>query len=327
MEINAFINLWQSADETIPIQTSGSTGIPKIFLAQKKHMVNSARRTCDFLGLKSGDVALLCLPLDYIAGKMMVVRSLVRDLRLVTVKPTSHPLVAVNARIDFAAMIPLQLHATLTDANETQKLRNIRQLIIGGGAIDTEDEKKIKDFPHDIWSTYGMTETLSHIAMRKVNGPDADEWYTPLSGVTLTTDAEHCLIIDAPEICSQTLRTNDIVRLRTNACGIRQFKILGRKDNVINSGSIKIQIEDIEQRLKPHLDRPFMISKRKDAAFGEIMVLLTQDTDIPHVKTICQSRLAPHYRPKVYLSVRTLPYTANGKPARAQAEEIAQSSL
>ena len=296
------------------VKTSGSTGEPKRMMVEKSRMLNSARITCDFLGLKPGDTALLCMSTDYIAGKMMIVRSIERGLKLISVEPSGHPL-ANNYQLDFAAMVPMQVYNSLQVPDEKERLMAIRHLIIGGGAIDDAMEAELKKFPNAVWSTYGMTETLSHIALRRISGPEASEWYMPFPTVKLSTTDEGCLVIDAPEVCADTLVTNDIVELKSDG----RFRVLGRKDNVICSGGIKIQIEEVERELKPYARVPYIISKKKDEKFGEIVVLLTEG-DIDEMKTICEMYLPKYHRPKLYQHVDQIPLTETGKPARKKAE-------
>ena len=321
----AFIDEWNNDSAYVEVKTSGSTGEPKRMLVEKRRMLNSARITCDFLGLKPGDTALLCMSTDYIAGKMMVVRSIERGLRLVEVEPCGHPLAdnyqlsTINYQLNFAAMVPMQVYNSLQVPEEKERLMAIRHLIIGGGAIDEAMETELRTFPHAVWSTYGMTETLSHIALRRISGPEASEWYMPFPTVKLSTTNEGCLVIDAPEVCAQTLTTNDIVDLKSDG----RFRIRGRKDNVICSGGIKIQIEEVEQTLKKYMRVPYIISKRKDEKFGEIMVLLTEG-DTAEAQTICEQVLPKYYQPKVYLHVNQIPLTETGKPARKKAEELAR---
>ena len=163
MTLEDFLSEWNNDSDRVLVHTSGSTGKPKPMMVEKKRMLNSARITCDFLGLKPGDSALLCMSLDYIAGKMVVVRSIERHLHLISVSPSGHPLKDVNEEITFAAMVPMQVYNTLQVPEERERLCHIRHLIIGGGAIDAALEKELKSFPGNIaiWSTYGMTETLS----------------------------------------------------------------------------------------------------------------------------------------------------------------------
>ena len=316
MSIEEFLEEWNNPSPYIKVKTSGSTGEPKPMLVEKRRMLASARITCDFLGLRPGDTALLCMSLDYIAGKMMVVRSLERGLKLTTVEPSGHPLSTSNLPPStfhlphFTAMVPLQVYNTLQVPEERERLKQIKHLIIGGGAIDDSLAAELKDFPNHIWSTYGMTETLSHIALRRLNGPEASEWYTPFPSVHLSLSDEGCLIIDAPEVCPEPLITNDIAELST-----RQFRILGRKDNVICSGGLKIQAEELERQLRPHMSAPFVISKRADEKFGEVVVLITEGSP-SDARIICERILPKYHQPKAYLHLDQIPLTETGKIAR-----------
>lgn len=318
MELTEFLAEWHNDNDRILVHTSGSTGKPKPMMVEKRRMLNSARITCDFLGLKPGDTALLCMSLDYIAGKMMVVRSLQRDLQLTTVRPSSHPLADETLpSFTFAAMVPMQVYNTLKVPRERERLMHIRHLIIGGGAISDELAQMIKPLPNAVWSTYGMTETLSHIALRRLNGPDASLWYTPFDGVEVSLNAEGCLVIDAPQVCAEALATNDIAEFSTDArTGKTLFRIKGRKDNVVCSGGIKIQIEEVEEALRPHLSSPFMIVKKQDAQLGEMAVLLTEGKDLTIVEEKCRNTLPPYWVPRMFLHIDALPLTETGKPKR-----------
>ena len=324
MSLDEFLEEWNNPSPYVHVQTSGSTGTPKPMLVEKQRMLNSARITCDFLGLREGDTALLCMSLDYIAGKMMVVRSIERGLKLITVEPSGHPLSTPHSPLSFAAMVPMQVYNTLQVAEECERLKQIRHLIIGGGAIDDALASALKTFPNHVWSTYGMTETLSHIALRRLNGPEASEWYTPFPSVKVSLNEDSCLVIDAPLVCATRLVTNDIAELSSGTVPNMKFRILGRKDNVICSGGIKIQIETVERQLRPHLQAPFLITKRPDAKFGEVAVLLTEGT-VPEAKEVCLRILPKYHQPRVYLHVDQIPLTATGKPARKEAENIAKS--
>ena len=286
MTIFDFINSWNNDDCCLQVHTSGSTGKPKNMLVEKMRMMNSARITCDFLNLKAGNTALLCMSADYIAGKMMIVRSIERELCLVSEKPCGHPLsdeaLATASRLNFkrtsadslkatiteegayhldnddahldndgahplfcfAAMVPMQVYNSLQIPKERARLARIKHLIIGGGAIDDALAAELKTLPNAVWSTYGMTETLSHIALRRLNGPDASLWYTPFDSVQVQLNDEGCLVIDAPQVTPHPIITNDIAEIVTTPH--TRFRIKGRKDNVICSGGIKIQIEEVE---------------------------------------------------------------------------------
>ena len=332
MDLEAFLAEWHNDSPTVLVHTSGSTGKPKPMLVEKRRMQASARITCRFLGLHEGDTALLCMPLDYIAGKMMVVRALTCGLQLVSVPPSSHPLATSHlspfpSRLDFAAMVPLQVWNSLQVPEERHRLMHIRHLIIGGGAIDQALASQLADFPHQVWSTYGMTETLSHIALRRLNGPEASDWYTPFDGVALSLTDEGCLIISAPAVHEGPLVTNDIAELSPSAPASfpRRFRILGRKDNVVCSGGIKIQIEEVERLLRPHLHVPYMITKAPDEKLGEQVVLLTESKTVGDVLALCRLHLPKYWVPRRILSVDRLPLTETGKPARHEAERMAMT--
>lgn len=339
MTLKEFLDSWHNGGATIRVKTSGSTGMPKEMEVEKKRMLASARVTCDFLGLRQGDTALLCMSLDYIAGKMMVVRSIERGLRLMTVEPSGHPMKGLTEAADLVAMVPMQVYNTLQVESERRLLMQSKHLLIGGGAIDKELEAALRDFPNAVWSTYGMTETLSHIALRRINGKEASPWYVPFDAVEVRQNADGCLVIDAPGICSETLTTNDIVEMHADG---RRFRIVGRKDNVICSGGVKIQIEEVEALLKGHVDVPFVVTKCRDEKFGEAVVMLYESGEQSFATTVaggngngagCCSlrrvaeRVLPRYwQPKYYFAVDSLPLTGTGKPARKQAELLAESA-
>ena len=327
MTLEEFLAQWNDTSDVIEVHTSGSTGKPKRLLVEKRRMVNSARITCDFLGLKEGDSALLCMPLDYIAGKMVVVRSLVSHLHLISVMPSSHPLKDITQPIDFAAMVPLQVYSSLQEPAERERLMSIRHLIIGGGAIDDSLESQLQQFPNAVWSTYGMTETLSHIALRRISGENSLLWYSPLDGVDVSLSSDSCLEIYAPQVNPEKLHTNDIAELRTLPDGSKEFRILGRKDNVIDSGGIKIQAEEVERLLRPHLSCGFMITKVSDARLGEAVTILIESDDAYLALSICKHVLPKHWVPRHVLPISHIPLTETGKPARAEAEALAKKLL
>ena len=319
MTLDEFVSDWLSDSPTLLVHTSGSTGKPKPMLVEKRRMEASARITCGFLGLRAGDTALLCMPLDFIAGKMVVVRSLVWGLQLVAVEPSGHPLKGLTESPTFAAMVPMQVYNSLKVEEERRLLRDIKHLIIGGGAVNSDMAEALRGFPNAVWSTYGMTETLSHIALRRLSGAEASEWYEPFDGVGVTTSADGCLVIDAPAVCAQPLVTNDIAEIAPDG---RRFRIRGRRDNVVCSGGLKLQIEEMEARLQPHLNVPYMISKRPDDKFGEAVVLLAVTDDMESVCEVCRKHMPRYEQPRYFLAVSELPMTSTGKPARAEAMKI-----
>ncbi len=319
--LSAFLAQWNDPNPRLLVHTSGSTGKPKPLWVEKERMRASARMTCSFLGLQPGDTALLCLPLQYIAGIMMVVRSLEWGLTLQTASP-QHPETGGDPPV-FSAMVPLQVACLLQSPSGREWVRGIRHLLIGGGAIDASLEQELRSFPGAVWSTYGMTETLSHIALRRISATagniDTDEvspWYTPLPGVRLHQNAEGCLVIDAPRVCAETLVTHDMAEMLPDG----RFRILGRLDNVICTGGIKVQIEQAEALLRPYLGGTFLITSRPDALYGEAVVMLTTrpvDETVFHV-------LPPYWKPRHIIPVSSLPFTATGKPDRAEAKRRAK---
>ena len=319
-ELFTFLQAWWDDSPTLTVHTSGSTGTPKNIVVEKERMMQSAITTCSALGLKQGNKALLCLPVRYIAGKMMVVRSLVAGLDLYTVAPDGRPLATIpnDLIFDFAAMVPLQVFNSLSDSKS--KLDVIKNCIIGGAAIDPELEKKVAALPNAWYSTYGMTETLSHIALRRLNGPVRSETYSPVSNVNISLSEEGTLVIDAPLICPETIVTNDIARILPDG----SFEILGRKDNVINSGGIKLQTEQIERKLSQILDIPFCITSAPDPKLGEKVVLLIESKEISEQNLLnkISCYLEIYEIPKLITLIDKIPMTPNGKIDRKAARKL-----
>lgn len=290
------------------------------------------------------------MPLEYIGAKMLVVRALIAGLDLYLVKPSLHPFLDVmNTHnyphtFDFIPMTPQQAWVTLTgltqEANfststqsqrenyqEISLFKNTKHILLGGMAVGEELEEKIIHFPNAIWSSYGMTETLSHIALRKVNGKDASFYFTPLEGVKVELSAQSTLIIDAPKISKERLYTNDYATILADG----SFRILGRLDNCINSGGIKIQLEEVESLLAKLLkgsEIAFQVTSLADPELGHKVVLLlekTCDFEFTVRKVKEKIKLLPKYlKPKNIFLVETLPYTESGKPDRCFAKEIAK---
>lgn len=308
-----FLADWFSESPYITVHTSGSTGTPKELTVRKEQMMQSAILTCSFLGLGKGDNALLCMPLQYIAGKMVVVRALVTGLRLILRTPSGHPLADVEEPLRFAAMIPLQVYNSLQVPEERERLCKTEILIIGGGAINKELEDEIRKLSNTVYSTYGMTETLSHIALRKLNGPDASPAYTPFSSVKISVSSDETLVINAPLVCDDTLVTNDIVRIHPNGT----FTILGRKDNIINTGGVKVQIESVEEMLHSIISANFAITAVPHPKLGEAIVLLLDKTaDTEGLSDKIASLLPKYQQPKYIRKADAIPQTGSGKTDR-----------
>ena len=320
-DLYLFLNEWFDASPVITVHTSGSTGVPKELVVRKDRMMQSARLTCEFLNLQAGDTALLCMNLRYIGAMMMVVRSLVAGLNLVVPPASGHPLSDVEVPLKFAAMVPLQVYNTLRVPAERKRLEHTDILIIGGGAVDDSLEAELKTIPIAAYSTYGMTETLSHIALRRLNGEAASKCYYPFPSVELSLSAENTLIVKAPLICDDVLQTNDIACL----CSDGGFTIAGRKDNVINSGGIKIQAEEMENRLQPFIPVPFAVTAVPDPRLGQALTLLIAGKpDIKELENKLQAVLETYYRPKHIFITELIPQTENGKIDRTGCRILAQ---
>jgi o-succinylbenzoate---CoA ligase len=270
-DIVAFLTEWFADTTHIDVQSSGSTGIPKTIALSKYAMVQSAKATQVYLGLKKDDTALLCLPASYIAGKMMLVRAMVCGLNLYITRPSADPFLNLKLTIDFAAVSPFQLSHSL----QTLKNRDVKKIIAGGGHVSSALEKEVQALDTAIYESYGMTETISHIALRKLNGTGSSGFFQVLPGIEIRKDSRECLVIKAPALFPGELITNDMVELHDPI----QFRWLGRYDNVINSGGIKIFPETIERKLETIITSKYIISALPDDALGEKVVLVMEGFD------------------------------------------------
>ena len=269
ISITNFLTDWFNNDDFVIVKTSGSTGKPKPIRLQKEFMVNSALATGNFFDLKEKTTALLCMSTDFIAGKMMLVRALVLGWELDVIAPTSK--VILNKNYDFSAMVPLQLRNSLSQINK------IEILIVGGGAVSNDLLDAIQTVTTKVFATYGMTETITHIAVKKLNkftkpGLDLSTNYKVLPNVTISQDERNCLVINAPKVSSEKIITNDVVQLLSNT----EFEWLGRFDNVINSGGIKLHPEKIEEKLSKIIQQRFFVAGIPDEVLGEKLVLVIE---------------------------------------------------
>ncbi len=321
-EIDDFKARWQTPSPTIAVQTSGSTGAPKKMEVEKVRMWDSALTTLGALGLTEGNTALLCMPIKYIAGQMMLVRSFAGSLQLLPVAPTSRPFASLHHAPDFAAITPMQAFESLRHAHDRSVMRRTLCLIIGGGAISPELESQLQRFPNPVYSTYGMTETLSHIALRRLNGPCATDAYRPLDGVEVSLSDEGTLAIYAPKVCAERLVTNDLAEILPDG----SFRILGRRDNVVCSGGIKLHLETLETKLSSALRVPFLLTAVGDERLGEALTLLYEaEADMEEeLNGICRTALGRYEVPRHFFRTARLPQTETGKPARAEARRLAE---
>ncbi len=267
--IGDFLLDWCNDAPEIAVKTSGSTGKPKQIRLKKQYMVNSALATGEFFGLRPGDRTLHCLPTDFIAGKMMLVRATVLGLELDYVEPSSNPLELVSKTYDFCAMVPIQV------GNSLKKLNQVKTLIIGGAPVSNTLKAKFQNIDCQIFETYGMTETITHIAIKKINNVKStkvDTYFETLPQVDITKDKRNCLVIGAPHLSDSTIVTNDVVQLISE----NEFQWLGRYDNIINSGGVKLYPEQIESKLEKIIPNRFFVTGLPDEDLGKRLVLLIE---------------------------------------------------
>ena len=267
--IGDFLLDWLKSSDSIEVQTSGSTGTPKKVKLLKEHMINSARATGKFFELPEKSTALHCLPAEFIAGKMMLVRAMVLGWEIDLVTPASNPLDQVFKTYDFCAMTPFQLD------NSIGRLHLIKKLIVGGGAVSPSLQKMVQGVKTKVYETFGMTETVSHIAAKRLNPGKKKSKpiaFKVLPDISISTDDRGCLVIKAPKVASDVLVTNDVVEILT----YKKFIWKGRYDNVINSGGIKLYPEEIERKLNKIIKRRFFVTGMPDDALGEKLVLFVE---------------------------------------------------
>lgn len=328
-KIFLFLQEWWGGGDSIKQFTSGSTGVPQQIILPKRAMVASALRTCTFFGLGAKSRGALCLSADYIAGKMMIVRSLVSGMHLTTVAPDGNPYQAFTEDVNFVAMVPLQA-ANMLSRIATTPARNfqVHIVLLGGAEISPVLEQKIiNQTQTSFYVGYGMTETCSHVALRKL-GLGQLSYYTAMEGVSFSLDQRGCLVIDDPEVVGTKLVTNDLVEF--SAADSKSFQWRGRQDNIINSGGIKFSPEDIEQKISHLIAQPFLISSVADQRLGRKMILVIEEgpsdqSDQSRVRfgfkketlrAELQIVLHHHAVPREIITVPELAKTAGGKVDR-----------
>lgn len=305
--IGEFLATWLNDEKHIKLTTSGSTGTPKSIYLQKQHMLASAEATASYFNLITASKALLCMPVGFVAGKMMLVRAMQMGWKLDYIEPSQNPLKA-DTIYDFVAMTPYQVHHSLED------LYKARIVLIGGGAVDSELHKKLQLIPTKAYASYGMTETCSHIALRPINGTQATDVYQATQNVSFTSDSRNCLVIDAPNVHDGILTTNDIVDLKSDTAFIWK----GRYDSVINSGGIKIHPEVVEQKLAELITSPFFIAGLTDEVL-ENKVVLVIEAKVPMEEDLLLKAfnlLDKYEKPKEIFYLDSFEWTPTGKIKR-----------
>jgi O-succinylbenzoic acid--CoA ligase len=313
-EFTGFLKEWYSENKYIEVKTSGSTGTPKIIRLKKELVAESARRTLQFFKLKKNDRILHCLPMQYIAGKLMVIRALLGEPDLYLTEPSTDFAFLKNKKFRFAAMVPNQVAKILkAETAPGEFLGNIEKLLLGGSSIPASLEMTLQNVSTACWSGYGMTETATHIALRKINGADTDGWYHCLENIRVDLSSEGCLQIYLPGLENQPLPTTDLAELKDE----KTFQILGRIDNVIISGGIKFSPEQLEKKLEPFISKPFLISSLPHESLGQQLILVVEGKESKEttekLKEICKKQLGRYEQPKQILFKDKLPRLPNGK--------------
>lgn len=302
-ELGDLILQWFDEKDFVELTTSGTTGTPKQLKLPKRAMMHSALATGEFFNLKPGDTALLCLPTRYVAGKMMFVRAVTLGLELDYVNPCKEPLCHTDKVYDFVAMVPLQVQQSITQIEQCKKL------IVGGAKLNDSVKEILYDMMTEVYETYGMTETITHIAAKKIQ----EEYFTVLPHATISIDDRGCLVIEAPLVANSLIVTNDIVEMRNDI----QFRWIGRADNVINSGGIKLIPEQIEDKLSQYIPYRFFVIGKEDEKYGQKLVLVIEHTPYTLLQEAFES-LEKYERPKEILFVERFKETPTGKILRKQ---------
>jgi len=311
-EIGDFLLDWLKPSEFIEVKTSGSTGVSKTIKVRKAHMVNSALASGKFFELPASSTALMCLPAKYIAGKMMLVRAMVLGWELDLVPPSANPLDQLYKTYDFCAMTPFQLD------NSISRLHLIKKLIVGGGAVSPGLQELVQGINTKVYETFGMTETVSHIAAKRLNTKKKRKKPAPfklMPNVHISKDSRGCLVIKAAAISDDILVTNDVVDIIT----YKKFFWKGRYDNVVNSGGIKLFPEEIERKLSDVIDGRFFLIGMPDDSLGEKLVMFVETDFSEELLTELQLKvqslksLDKYEIPKKIYLIQKFEETPNGK--------------
>ncbi|QDO94732.1 AMP-binding protein [Formosa sediminum] len=306
-----FLQAWLDNNDYVEVQTSGSIGAPKKIKIKKQAMVNSAIATGNAFNLRPGDSLLHCLPFNFISGRMMLVRAMILGLELDVVPPRITPVFDETKTYDFSAMIPPQAE------NLLPKLHHFKALIIGGAAASHKLLQDIQGIDTQCYSTYGMTETVSHIAFRPLNGPHKTDFYKAMPNVKVSTNDKGCLVLEADYLFDGKLETNDVAVMHSE----NEFKLIGRIDNVINSGGLKLFAEQIEKHLTGGISQRFFVAGLPDDKLGERLVLVVEGEERPIDSEVFKD-LKKNEIPKEIIFIKKFIETPNRKIQRKKTLEL-----
>jgi O-succinylbenzoic acid--CoA ligase len=307
-DVQHVIHFWLSDEKALNVKTSGSTAKPKLIQLPRTLLAQSARATLQRLDVEPNATALLFIPAKYIGGKMLLIRALVGDMDIHLYEPAAQ-LPDMQHSFDLVSLTPMQA------ARSLHQLERFKTILLGGGPISDELHEKLQGLSVRIYHTYGMTETASHVALKKLNGPDQKPYFKALPGIRFSLDERDCLVIHAPAWGISQLVTNDVVTLHSETC----FTWLGRADNVVNSGGIKLYPEEIERLLAPAINKPFFVAGLPDAELGQRLVLVVEsETEF----AIDYSQLDGYQKPREAFFTAHFVYTETGKVNRKATIEL-----
>ena len=306
-----FLISWFDHKDYILTKTSGSTGKPKEIKLKKLDLIESSKLTARYFDLKVGDKIINCLPIKYIAGKMMLVRSLVLGLDLYIFPVTSSPISDLKNNYELIAFTPIQLE------NSIPFIEKIKKVLVGGSPVQKSLKEKILNSKSTIYETYGMTETITHIAAKNLSIGEKE--FTSLPGIEIGI-RDNCLFIKPNHLSVKMVQTNDVVEL-TNK---NKFLLIGRKDFIINSGGVKLNPEAIEKKLEKYISADFVISSIDNTKFGEVVTLVFKK-NIPENYNKAFTHLSKYEIPKEVLVIDNFPEN-NGKINRVKIRSIINKS-
>jgi len=324
LDIWNFLLNWINESTAIQLKTSGSTGEPKIIEVRKSTLIFSAEQTIQYFQFKENEKWLLCLPAAFVGGQMILVRAILSKSQVWAVEPKID-LAEMTVDFDFASMIPMQVEKYIQNNVQLK----ISKILIGGASISTSLENKLKYIKNiSFYASYGMTETVSHIALRKVNGEDSSIYFSGLKNILLGKDDRGCLTIYNRNYSENVLITNDLVEFDT----YERFKIIGRIDNIINSGGLKIIPEEIELRISEIVTQRIMIIGIPDEVTGEKPILLMEGEELDKgtlllLKNYLLENIDKKKIPKEIVFMNRLEETANGKLDRKKSKEVYLKNL
>jgi len=319
-DVISFMVDWLSGKEIFKIKTSGSTGRPTVITIHRDQMMASAEMTLNYLNVKKGRKALLCLHPSYIAGLMMIVRSIIGELNLYVISPSSNPLKRNDLIFDFdlASFVPYQITEILNDTISGDNFRKIRNVLIGGADISEILIRKMRTYENKIYQTFGMTETVSHIALKRISGIAESDSYEVLEGIQISKDDRGCLIVKGRITGDERIITNDLVDLIDD----KRFIWKGRIDQVINTGGIIINIDDLEGRIRDvfnvsNINNNFFVAGIDDFKLGEkvILVIETRNKVIEeeHIHGLLRQHLSRYEIPKKIYTLEDFVLLDTGK--------------